>query len=1460
MKRSILCLFVLFHPLFSNAQQLAGAYLNGSFNWNVKAQCNQKNASGRERPESLIGSVLWAKGDTLLLFGGAVKAAGNMYTDFKMSNRIWMYQSGEWSFYNGNTGYVSGWGSPDYDGTSTYNYGQTGVASPSNWPGARVNAAYTSDESGNLYMYGGYGLGNNGSGSNVDVLEDLWLFDGTHWTSLMNGISTLNANHGTKGVSSASNSPGGRVGATLWYANNSLYLFGGAIFQSVPYSHDLQPLNNFNDLWQFDFATQQWTWISGSSSGNTGASSSGGQYTYPQSLSESASCLDENGNLYLYGGYSSPGGTHQSNSFWKFDGSNWTLLSGDPDNPNNANGSLPGALAGAQLSAMNGKIYLIGGGGTSSSTYVWNGSNWSLHKSCSNSNGTLQAAYDADACPGELISFSASCRWNGESYFYGGTGGSNWDYSSGLYKFNGQNFAVEFSAGKNQFNYQLKNSANISFPGGLNRAAWAFDESSQSLYLYGGDSYDPGYHSNLWQYQNGEWIWLTGAGASSSTASVHGSLGIPAATNTPGSRMDAVMWIGSGDTLWLFGGYGFDENGALGRLNDLFCYVEGEWIWMKGSKFRNDAGSFGSQGLSSPNNNPPGLSGMKVWTNPQGEAYLFGGLSSASTTAYHNAIWKFDGQNWTWIKGDNSPGTAAVFGTKGIAQPTNNPGGSFNFTLAGDDNGFYIYGGATYYSHRSSSHFSNQLWYFDAASENWTFLFGSTLGASNVPGFDSISKNSNAVNPGYNRGGASWVANGKFYLFSGLIYTGLASHYYTPSNNLWEWNGSNWSWLKGAQDLEGADPNLAQYGDSKSFDYDYLPAPRYYPVYWKNGNSLYLAKGLVTAAGMSSQNLDDVWAFHPGNIWDGSDWTNGKPLSPLENVQIQSNLNPSLEVYAKSLWIDADLNANLSGQNLHLTGNLYQYGWLSDLNQIYFEGNGDQHLLGKTLNVDDICFVSANTTLHTNNLLQIKASGPSQYGQLVNLGTIEDSVAFEFYINLSAAANNGRYIHLGSIFENAQLSILQEQAEGIVGLDFSGANAGKNTVWKWNSQQGVWESPSSTEAFAPGASYALYAGSNPAGDFLTKNGDAGVLRLKGLIPNQSTISKALNYHDGQGSSSSFSGGTALSATEGWNHISNPFPFSVKIKDLLAGMTNKTVYLWDGNSYATYNTLTDVYTNNGSSYIAPGQGFYVQLASADVGTISQFNFPKEQLWNSTNGIKGAFYKAKAPLDGLRIELLGEDSLQVIEDLWLGFDILASSHYDGQFDAWKIMDYSAKSYILSEGDAYSVSTVNPDSCKYVDLGFTQRLIQGDSLNLNLKMADLKSFKDFEIEDLKTGHRQRISSDFRFNFVYDSLVNPRIRLHFNQGLGLSKTPSYKADHFGFYNSSGDCYLKCFKAAIYPQNLIVEIYRPNGQLVEKLDWSDAQQDQIILKDKSPGLYIANITNQEGQVIFQVKVFHEFR
>ncbi len=124
--------------------------------------------------------------------------------------------------------------------------------------------------------------------------------------------------------------------------------------------------------------------------------------------------------------------------------------------------------------------------------------------------------------------------------------------------------------------------ANI--PGGRdNPITWV--DASGSIWLFSGMGFDSngfqGYLNDLWKFDptlgaNGEWTWMGGSnmvgGAHVAQPGVYGTQGTPASTNVVGGRYSSAGWIDASGNFWLFGGSGFDSNGAQGALNDLWEY------------------------------------------------------------------------------------------------------------------------------------------------------------------------------------------------------------------------------------------------------------------------------------------------------------------------------------------------------------------------------------------------------------------------------------------------------------------------------------------------------------------------------------------------------------------------------------------------------------------------------------------------------------------------------------------------------------------------------------------------------------------------------------------------------------------------------------------------------------------------------------------------------------------------
>jgi hypothetical protein len=153
------------------------------------------------------------------------------------------------------------------------------------------------------------------------------------WT-WMNGPSSADQelSFGTQGVAAPSNSPGGRYYfSSASDPDGKFWVFGG-------YSHyNGGALARFDDLWQFDPSTAEWTWIKGSTTNSTkrvsGTQGISSPANTPGCRIGAVLWCDNSGNLWLFGGegyIEEISGLVTYSDLWKFDPQirEWTWVKG----------------------------------------------------------------------------------------------------------------------------------------------------------------------------------------------------------------------------------------------------------------------------------------------------------------------------------------------------------------------------------------------------------------------------------------------------------------------------------------------------------------------------------------------------------------------------------------------------------------------------------------------------------------------------------------------------------------------------------------------------------------------------------------------------------------------------------------------------------------------------------------------------------------------------------------------------------------------------------------------------------------------------------------------------------------------------------------------------------------------------------------------------------------------------
>jgi hypothetical protein len=168
-------------------------------------------------------------------------------------------------------------------------------------------------------------------------------------------------------------------------------------------------------------------------------------------------------------------------------------------------------------------------------------------------------------------------------------------------------------------------------------------DSHGNLWLYGGESYATGSQTqfnnwaDLWKFSpsDGEWTWVSGSSTPNQEVNF-GTMGVAAASNTPGSRVDSATWIDAQGNLWLFGGT--SVNGPLiTAYSDLWEYSNGQWTWVLG-KNQGFGGSYGTFRVAASSNYPPIRAQAAAWVDSSGHLLLFGGETAVSSSEGPNLL------------------------------------------------------------------------------------------------------------------------------------------------------------------------------------------------------------------------------------------------------------------------------------------------------------------------------------------------------------------------------------------------------------------------------------------------------------------------------------------------------------------------------------------------------------------------------------------------------------------------------------------------------------------------------------------------------------------------------------------------------------------------------------------------------------------------------------------------------
>jgi N-acetylneuraminic acid mutarotase len=405
-------------------------------------------------------------------------------------------------------------------------------------------------------------------------------------------------------------------------------------------------------------------------------------------------------------------------------------------------------------------------------------------------------------------------------------------------------------------------------PGARDHAA-TWTDAAGNFWLFGGQGFNGagvyGYLNDLWKYNPGtnQWVWVKGNNATNQIG-VYGTFGSFASANNPGARYGSVTFSDNNDNLFLFGGYGYDNAGSNGELNDLWVYsiTLNQWKWIKGANTCFQTATYGVLGTSSITNAPGARYFSNSWKDASGNFWILGGIGyNSSFNGYLSDLWRYTPSinEWTWINGSNFTNVNGVYGAQGTPSSTNVPGGRCSSATWTDNNGdLWLLGGFGFASTGPNNHLSD-LWKYSIANNQWTWVKGYNSPAiqQGIYGTQGVYNSANL--PGARFDALTWFdANGDLWLFGGNGFdTGNFNDYL---NDVWRYNitTNQWKWVKGSNNVSQPG-NYGVIGVNSPLN---IPGSRGGGSGWKDGsNNLWLFGGYGRNFSNSSGRLNDLWKF-----------------------------------------------------------------------------------------------------------------------------------------------------------------------------------------------------------------------------------------------------------------------------------------------------------------------------------------------------------------------------------------------------------------------------------------------------------------------------------------------------------------------------------------------------------------------------------------------------------------------
>jgi N-acetylneuraminic acid mutarotase len=785
---------------FGGLQGIPGAYTG----WMTPASGNAPG--GRQSSTSWTDSA----GNFWLYGGFGVDSAGVVgeLDDFWEFNPV----SNQWAWMGGNSTFV-----PHSNGSIGQSavYGTLQTPNLANWPGGLGNASGWTDKNGNLWLYGGYGFDVNGSQADFN---DLWVYQTSAPSLPVTATPSLSMNTGTYAAGQTLTISDTTPGATI------AYFIAGSV-APTPYTG---PITISSSL-SIDAVA--------AASGHATSAVATATYSLPGTASpafslapgtyrsaQTVTLADTTPGVTIY--YTFNGVPTTASNVYT--GPIAISASETVEAMAVANGYANSAVATADYT-----IWPV----SAANEWAWVGG---LSTGAAIQQYGVRGTPAIGNIPAERDHATSWTDHSGNFWLFGGNrayGGRNdlwrfnpstqqWAWMNGSIAFNCSDRAasIDTCSESNPGVYGILGTAAAeNIPGGrVSASSWV--DNNGNFWIFGGQGLDANSTSgvtvlnDLWRFNpsTNQWTWMSGSnnvsnncftdfGVYCAMPSVYGTLGIPAAGNTPGSRQNAITWTDNKGNLWLFGGSSYDvPNGVEYYFNELWEFnpVTNLWAWMGGSSARDgsscefdpslgfsicgEPGISGTIATPSAGNLPGGRAASTSWIDQSGNLWLFSGngFDVNGNLGDPNDVWQFNPSTlqWAWMGGNDTvpgcdlyqcsyPGTQ---GTQGTPAAGNTPSGVDHAAGWVDKKGdFWLYDG------------SYNMWEFNPSANEWAWMgAGGSTSVQDGSVYGTLGVPAPGNGPGLRTAPASWTDSaGNFWLFGG-------ENAFSPNlyeNDLWQY-------------------------------------------------------------------------------------------------------------------------------------------------------------------------------------------------------------------------------------------------------------------------------------------------------------------------------------------------------------------------------------------------------------------------------------------------------------------------------------------------------------------------------------------------------------------------------------------------------------------------------------------------------------------------------------------------